>query len=194
MRIRLVAALVLCSAWAFSAPIIWDGSPITFTKPDHADWTLPVNQDHLTPNVVITRKDTRGIYNIAVESGYIDHHNREGQAAGAWDSPFDTEWAFGSLSDWDTLTYESWVDWNGFGPFGNMVGKDAVLHLISDDIYLALRFESWTSGDPELGDGGGGFSYVRSTPSADGQIPEPATLSLLGIALAALLRRRKRRA
>jgi hypothetical protein len=42
---------------------------ITFTKADYADWELPENQDCITPNVCITRKNNQGIYNAVAESG-----------------------------------------------------------------------------------------------------------------------------
>ena len=38
-------------------------------------------------------------------------------------------------------------------------GENFVLHLIEEDIYLDVRFLSWTSGNGA----GGGFSYERST-------------------------------
>jgi hypothetical protein len=38
------------------------------------------------------------------------------------------------------------------------VGKNAVLHLISDDIYLSVKFTAWG------GSGTNGFAYTRSTP------------------------------
>ena len=40
-----------------------------------------------------------------------------------------------------------------------MVGREAVVHLISENIYLAIKFTFWNSH-------GGGFSYQRSTPAA----------------------------
>ena len=40
-----------------------------------------------------------------------------------------------------------------------MVGKNYVIHLITDDIYIDLKILSWSSGQ----NGGGGFSYERST-------------------------------
>jgi hypothetical protein len=38
------------------------------------------------------------------------------------------------------------------------VGKDLVMHLIDDDIYLNIKFTSWSVGKK------GGFSYERSAP------------------------------
>lgn len=37
-------------------------------------------------------------------------------------------------------------------------GQDIVVHLITNDIYIDLKFTSWTSGNI-----GGGFAYERST-------------------------------
>ncbi len=54
------------------------------------------------------------------------------------------------------LTFYTWVTWAGNFPPGT-VGQDAVVHLISEDIYIDIRFESWSCC------GAGGFSYVRST-------------------------------
>jgi hypothetical protein len=39
-----------------------------------------------------------------------------------------------------------------------MLGRDAVLHLIAEDIYIDIRFTNWAQRS------GGGFTYVRSTP------------------------------
>jgi len=41
-----------------------------------------------------------------------------------------------------------------------MIGRGAVIHLVDEDIYLDIRFLSWTQSR-----GGGGFSYERSTCS-----------------------------
>ena len=43
-----------------------------------------------------------------------------------------------------------------------MVGVDAVVHLISDDIYIDIKFISWTKGQGSEIPAGGGFSYERS--------------------------------
>lgn len=42
---------------------IWDGSMLTFTKEANADWTLSVNQDIITANVIFTRQNRKQIYN-----------------------------------------------------------------------------------------------------------------------------------
>ena len=49
------------------------------------------------------------------------------------------------------------MTWHGKCP-PCAVGKDAVLHLISEDIYIDIKITSWVSGQ-------GSFSYQRSTPS-----------------------------
>jgi hypothetical protein len=134
------------------AATIWSGAPITFTKADGADPTQAASQDRLTPSVWITRGNTVGPYNASTEPGF---------GSG---SPADTEWANGTTADYASLSYSDWLTWakvvNGGPP--NTVGVDAVLHLISDDIYIDIQFTSWSNGHV----GAGGFSYVRSTPAA----------------------------
>ena len=124
---------------------IWDGPDFTFTKADGASPNDAANQDRLTDNVIITRGNSGGqIYNIASET-----------AASQSSSPAGTEWAEGSIDDIANLT---------FRPFRaavsrprDVVGKNLVLHLIEDDIYLTVRFTSWST------QRAGGFSYVRSS-------------------------------
>jgi hypothetical protein len=152
--------------------IIWDGPTITFTQPAGAGTSVA---DQLTPDVSITRDLTQGIFNAVTEASYT--HNL---------SPQDTAWAYGSLGDYASLGYTDWEDWNGHRP-PSMVGQPAVVHLISENIYLSLTFTSWGQG------GGGGFSYVRSTPNS---VPEPSTLVLSGlsclIAMLAICRKASR--
>ncbi len=155
------AALVFSSILAAApsqAVQVWSGRTYTFTKAASADWTLPENQDRITSSVWITRAGTQGIFNIAVESSYGSL------------SPADTEWATGDAADWQSLTFTPWVTWAGSNPPGT-VGLDAVVHLISDDIYIDIRFDSWGIG----GDGGGSFSYARgesAVPVPDA-VPSP---------------------
>ncbi len=181
---------MLYATGASADPVVWNGPMIAFTKPDHADWTLPINQDRLTDNVWLTRGEIMPLFNIAVEPFF---------EAG---SPVDTEWAFGptqpggpgpiSARNHATLVFKSFVS-----SLGGEIGRNAVsygpgvLHLISDDIYIDIRFTSWTrANSDELG---GGFSYIRSTPG-QAPVPEPAsaTLVMLGAAAGAAARRRSR--
>lgn len=166
-------ALVTPSMPALADPIVWNGPSITFTKPDFADWTLPANQDRLTNNVWLTRRDTRPLFNILVED-----------FADTLVSPFDTEWAFGPTqpgnpgpiiaSNFGNLVFGAFVPALGHGVGSNAVRYGpGVLHLISNDIYLDIRFTSWTQ---EIG--GGGFSYIRSTPDQT-PVPEPSSAALL---------------
>ena len=134
---------------------------MTFTNLTGSDPTLPSSQDRITLDVWLTRGSTHGLYNAAVESGYSSL------------SPVGTEWAYGELSNYASLNYQTWVAWNGQHP-PSMVGQDAVLHLIPEDTYLAIQFTSWNSGS-------GGFSYSRSTPS----IPEPSSALLMLAGMAA---------
>lgn len=73
-------------------------------------------------------------------------------------SPTNTEWAFGTLINSASLHYTNWLAWlNGQSPT-TLVGKPAVLHLISDNIYVCLNFTLWVA------QGTGGFAYQRPTP------------------------------
>jgi hypothetical protein len=170
--------LVALSAPAFADPIIWTGPSITFEKPDLADWTLAINQDRLTDHVWLTRMDYLPLFNV-----------RCGNPFDTGTTPCDTEWAFGPTQSGNPgpITATNYASLS-FAPFVNAlnaaVGYNAVrygpgvLHLISDDIYLNIRFISWTPGGSA-----GGFAYVRSTPAP---VPEPASATLFALgALAA---------
>jgi hypothetical protein len=179
-------ALLTPAIPASADPIVWTGPSMTFTKPDFADFTLPGNQDRLTDNVWLTRRPTRPLFNVLLED-----------FADISVSPLDTEWAFGptqpgnpgpiTASNFANLVFEPFV-----AALAHKVGNNAVpygpgvLHLISDDVYLDIRFKSWTQ------ESGGGFSYIRSTPDQS-PVPEPATATLLlvGAVTGVAVRRRK---
>jgi hypothetical protein len=165
MKLRTLC-LAACAAW-FLAPAIcgaqtiWNGPTISFAKVAFGDPGDAANQDRLTDNVWLTRGVNQGIFNAATESSY------------SGSSPADTEWAYGTTADIGSLSFDSWVDWHGGNP-GSSVGQDAVLHLISDDIYLDIHFLSWGGG---MGNGGT-FSYERAT-----NVPEPTGVVLALVAV-----------
>lgn len=153
------------------AATVWDGPGFSYTQPA-ADPTQAANQDRITSDIWITRGSSQGIFNAFNETSYS--HNV---------SPAGTEWAYGELPDFASLTYQDWEDWTGKNP-PSTVGKDVVLHLIPDDIYLSIRFDSF-------GGFGGGFSYTRSTITP---VPEPSSVLLGSTAITILfLAKRKRR-
>ena len=125
---------------ATGAATIWNGPHITKGNTD--------GPDLITANVALTRGSSQGLYNSQQEAGFT--HGL---------SPIDTEWANGLIADYATLSYTDWNTWaKGVNPSPpSTVGVDAVLHLKSDDIYLSIKFLSWTVG--------GAYSYERSTPT-----------------------------
>lgn len=125
---------------------IWSGATVSFSKPDGGDPELPANQDRLTSNVWITRDNDGGqIYNIAKES-----------AANKQTSPAETEWAIGNISQLSTLSFNNFR--TAVGKPKDVVGKNLVLHLKLEDIYLSVKFTSWSEKQK------GGFAYERSSP------------------------------
>lgn len=148
-----------------SAAVVWDGPNISFSKPSHGDWNLPQNQDRITDTVWITRRDTAGIFNIRTEPEYD-----------FFVSPENTEWAWPmnnpgqtiAASNYQNLNFEVWVVAHDQDP-PSTVNQPGVLHIISEDIYIDIKFTSWGMR------GDGRFSYVRSTPPAEPICPADLT-------------------
>ena len=128
-----------------SSATIWTGSNKTFSKADGADHTQSSNQDMLTSNVSITRANDGGqIFNIAKED-----------AANKNSSPAGTAWSIGNINNINSLTFTNFR--SAVGKPKDVVGKNLVMHLIDDNIYLSVKFTSWSEGQK------GGFAYDRST-------------------------------
>ena len=126
---------------------IWRGAPVTFTKANGTDPNLEQNQDRITDQVWITRANGGGpIYNAVVESGSDD-------------GPSGTLWALGTTTSIGNVTFTSLREalGDGRGAFRGIVGKDLVMYLMEDNIYLDVKFTSWSERRE------GGFSYTRST-------------------------------
>ena len=130
---------------------IWLGDNITFTKSANQDPTIEAGQDRITDNVWLTRGLAGGeIYNAKTETYALKNV-----------SPKDTEWALGTIASADDITD---LSFNTFrttvGSPKQSVGKNMVLHLLTDDIYINIKFTSWSTGNSAQW---GAFAYERST-------------------------------
>ena len=123
---------------------IWSGPMVQFSKEDGADFSQESNQDRITSNVWITRGNAGQIFNIAKENSAVKA-----------DSPVRTLWAKGNIDNIDNLTFEPFRQ--AVGQPKTVVGLDLVLYLVDDDIYLSVKFTSWSQGQK------GGFAYERSS-------------------------------
>jgi hypothetical protein len=168
---------------AMGAPTVFTGYDASFAKAAGADETLPANQDFILPDVVITRGATRGIFNIAQESAFVDNSSPAGTA---WAFESNNPMATLSATNWENLVFENWqTALGGAGGLAtNILAGNAVLHLVGHDIYLDIRFTEWAAG----AGAGGSFAYERSS-----LVPEPSGLFLVSSALlyTASLRRRQ---
>jgi len=149
---RAIVILLLATPRLLEAATVWTGPLISYTQPA-TDPTQTADQDRITTDVWLTRASSKGLFNAFSET------------SATASSPAGTEWAFGALSNYASLTFATWQGLlNGQSPT-TLVGKEIVLHLTVDDVYLSIEFSAWGSG------GSGGFAYGRSTP---------APLTLLG--------------
>ncbi|MBR9920682.1 MAG: T9SS type A sorting domain-containing protein [Bacteroidetes bacterium] len=153
-KLYILGLITIFASQTLIAQEIWDGPTITFTKEGSVDWTLEENQDRITDEVWITRANTKGIFNIAQETEY-DGMDLEGN------SPLDTEWAFGTTAEVGSLNFSTWAILADGSP-PDLVGEDLVVHLITEDIYIDLKFTEWGIGAAS----GGSFAYERSTQAA----------------------------
>ena len=119
------------------------------SKPSGANHTLPANQDHLTANVVLTRGNTQGMINILQEASFTSS------------SPADT--LLGDCAQQSRrhdrshqlgdARFTTWSAAYANNVSANILNHDAVVHLVTDDVYLDLGFTSFQGGGS-----GGGFA------------------------------------
>ena len=146
---RIFTIIFLLTATQIQGQTIWNTGSLTFTK------TAPFQQDCITPNVCLTRGAFSVIYNEVTEN-FLD-----GDGDCTW-TPGGTEWAFGTIANWSTLTYQPLYVLHGCAP-PTMVNQPMVLHLIQDNIYLQLTFSFWGGSSAN-----GNYTYTRTTTSTLG--------------------------
>lgn len=144
-KLAMYFAIVVAMSFATlnaNAQIIWDQGSLTFTK------TTPGQSDNISGYTHLTRGSNGPLYNAVYESS---------QVYGSCSyNPTNTEWAYGNISDWNTLTYQDLFCLNNRYP-PSMVNRPMVVHLIQENIYLQLTFTYWQA------TGGGNFTYTRTT-------------------------------
>jgi autotransporter-associated beta strand protein len=157
-RFALLGAMGLALPASAAGQTVWSGFDLSFAKPNSADWTIPENQDRITDNVWLTRANTQGLFNIAAESFYSSGSPTGTRWATQLTSPGETI----SAANWENLTFMAWAGaYGGAGSLAtNITAFPAVVHLVTDDIYLDLQFTSWAAVS------GGGFAYNRATGAA----------------------------
>lgn len=128
-----------------TSPSIWNGSKITFEKPDGGDPALAENQDRISDEVWLTRGNVGGqIYNIVSED-----------SADQSTSPVGTLWAIGTTEELESLEFSNFRA--AIGSPQSAVDKNLVLLLEDENIAIDLKFTKWSGGSK------GGFAYERST-------------------------------
>ncbi len=170
-------AACLCVESRAIAQQVWSGYTFSFSQGAATDDTLPQNQDAIFPDVKLTRPSTGGLINFALETAFTSGL-----------SPAGTQWATGLMaansgktiaaSNWQNLGFTDWLDaFGGSGTHGSLIpNQPAVVHLLSDNVYLDLEFTSWSSGN------GGAYSYMR----AAAPVPEPSSVLVAGAGFALL--------
>ncbi|MEZ5047641.1 MAG: hypothetical protein R2831_11695 [Chitinophagaceae bacterium] len=142
-NIILSAIAMLCITSVYSQTI-WDSGSLTFVR------TSASQQDCIVPSTCLARQNTGVIYNAVDQTG--------GGGQGCNFTPSNTEWAYGEISDWNTLMYAPLYQTISCAP-PSMVNNPMVLHLINEDIYLQVTFTYWAM----MAGGGGDFTYTRTT-------------------------------
>lgn len=130
-----------------SALTLWEGTALTFSKPNGGDPTQSENQDRISANVWLTRGDEGILFNAVTEGTAINDS-----------SPAGTEWAQGTFADLEMMEFTNFRAACPSNKPKNVVGIPMVVHLIQDDVYIELTITSWAQGKL------GGFTYQRSTP------------------------------
>ena len=140
--------------------------PVMFTKETGADYISPANHDLITPNVWLSRGDYGILYNAATGQSF----NQSGGDA----TPDDTEWAAtvstanAMASDYLTSGFYSPKNLNSgvssLNQFKSFNDTESSLHLMTDERYFDISFNSYVGGGGGSGNATGsrGVSYTRT--------------------------------
>jgi hypothetical protein len=162
-----IGMMIACVALAYpaNAQTVWSGFTKSFTRPSFSDGGQPENQDTLTSNVTFARHSSQGLFNAAVEDSYTRHTSPQGTR---WASNYieDNDGLEIAATNWEALTFKTWLEAYTF-PFSrelpqSITSRNAVVHLIEDDIYLDIQFTYWGGSDDA------GFTYMRAEPPSSG--------------------------
>jgi hypothetical protein len=156
---RLGRGVLVLAAFALpssQAATLWTGPNTNFAQSPATPSDVV-----LAGKVVLTRNGNNVLYNTAA-----------GETSPGPSSPLDTEWAFGTLTDYSTLSYQSLESMRNGDLAALILNKAMVMHLINEDIYLSVEFTDWGQNFA------GGFAYARSTPAQVTPPPPPAAPSV----------------
>lgn len=156
-RTRLGAIFLLAASALHSsrAATLWTGPDVQWTKS-----AATPSDVILEGKVVLTRGSREVLYNTAA-----------GETAAGASSPKDTEWAFGALADFATLSYKPLESFRDGDLAALILNKPMVVHIISEDIYFSITFTTWGQF------GAGTVAYRRSTPAASSGTPPNVSMS-----------------
>jgi len=158
LRNSLLAALVLTASLG-QAATLWTGPNIGFIH------NVGDPSDQIVAGVALSRNANGPLFNTAAGESASDFVN----------SPTDTMWAFGTLGNYSNLTYKTFPAIRSGASFDlalALLNKPMVLHLVDEDIYIAVTFTNWSRNG--LFSGVGSFGYTRSTAPA----ATPPTVSI----------------
>ncbi len=129
------------------ALIFPSATPTVFSKTNFADPLIPENQDWVSTDIHITRSDRQGLFNGAVETGYVNGT-----------SPANTLWANVSTAEAreQGISYTDWRNAIGGDPY-EYIGKPWSMYIPSEDRFFDIVPSVWTCCE-----NGGGFSYTRT--------------------------------
>ena len=137
-----------------ASDLVWQRTPVvqdewlSFEKPDYADWTQAQFQDFISDDVIITRGNSRPIFNIVQET--------EGQSGCSSLSPTGTLWSPTTVGQSSMEDYVHFIEMADCSP-SNLIGDSISMWVEGTDLFLDLVFTQWTGGGS-----GGGVAYSRS--------------------------------